>query len=125
DRDPAVRAAAATAIADRRDPDLDDALAGAAQRDPDLAVRDAAAAAHERLWPWGKQPRYAAGLSLLCPGCGQIYLHEDAEGAMQGVAAAALIATGFVLVRGPTISRDNAADSPKVPIGAELLLLGQ
>jgi membrane protease YdiL (CAAX protease family) len=125
DRDPAVRIAAANAIAERRDASLDDVLASAAERDPDLAVRHAAAAAHELLWPWGKQPRTAAGLSLLCPGCGQIYLHEDVEGWMQDIAAGGLVVGGYLLIRGHTVSLDSAADSPKVPIGAELLLLGQ
>src|SRR5258705_10212582 len=70
DRDPSVRVAAAQAIAERRDPDLDDVLKHAAMTDADPSVRAAASTAHEHLWPWGKQPRLAAGLSVICPGCG-------------------------------------------------------
>jgi membrane protease YdiL (CAAX protease family) len=125
DRDPGVRAAAAGAIAARRDPSLDPALEARADGDPDPAVRRAAAAAHARLWQWAKQPRNAAGLSVLCPGCGQLYLHEHLEGAMQAVAGVSLIAGGLALVNGHSFSLDGASDSARVPIGAGLLLAGQ
>ena len=126
DIDPAVRAAAAAAIAERRDPTLDDALEQSATRDPDPAVRDAAAAAHERLWPWLKQPRTAAGLSLLCPGCGQIYLRETGEGAAMLATTAALIGSGVVLLRDAgTVSLDGPSTSAKAPIGLLLATAGQ
>jgi membrane protease YdiL (CAAX protease family) len=126
DVDPGVRAAAAAAIAERRDPMLDPALEQSSARDPDPAVREAAHAAHERLWPWAKQPRTAAGLSLLCPGCGQIYLHEPGEGAGMLAVTAGLIASGALLVRGGgTVNLDGASTTTRAPIGFDLLLAGQ
>jgi membrane protease YdiL (CAAX protease family) len=113
------------AIADRHDPGLDHLLVAQSKADPDPAVRTAAAAAHARLWPWGKQPRIAAGLSLLCPGCGQEYLHEDAEGWAQGLASTALLVGGFALLWGHTASLDAPSDSARVPIGLALTLAGQ
>lgn len=126
DVDPGVRAAAVGAIAERRDPTLDDAVQASAAHDSDPAVRDAARVAHEKLWPWAKQPRTAAGLSLLCPGCGQLYLRETGEGAAMLGVTASLIASGAVLLRdsGP-ISLDGAATTAKAPIGLALVLAGQ
>ena len=126
DVDPHVRAAAAAAIAERRDPTLDAALEQSAARDPDPAVRDAAHAAHERLWPWSKQPRTAAGLSLLCPGCGQVYLREPGEGAAMLAVTAGLVASGVLLLRDAgTVSLDGASTSKKAPIGLDLAEAGQ
>ena len=125
DPDPTVRAAATGAIAERRDEGLDDVLVATRDSDPDPHVREAAAAAHAKLWPWGKQPRTAAGLSLLCPGCGQIYLHEYGDGIAKLVTTAALFGTGYALTVGHTVSLDTGSDSAKLPIGTELLLLGQ
>ena len=127
DIDPGVRAAAAAAIAERRDPSLDAALEASAARDPDPGVRDAAHAAHERLWPWSKRPGTAAGLSLLCPGCGQVYLREPGEGAGMLAATAGLIASGALLLRdsGGTVTLDGASTSAKAPIGLDLVLAGQ
>jgi membrane protease YdiL (CAAX protease family) len=126
DVDPGVRAAALGAIAERRDPTLDDALQASAEHDSDPAVRDAARAAHERLWPWSKQPRTAAGLSLLCPGCGQLYLHETGEGAAMLGVTAGLVASGAVLLHDAgSISLDGAARTRKAPIGLLLVEAGQ
>jgi membrane protease YdiL (CAAX protease family) len=125
DRDPSVRIAADNAIAERRDPNLDDVLRHAGDSDGDPGVRAAAIAAHARLWPWGKQPRLAAGFSVLCPGCGHIYLHENLEGVIKGVTAVGLVVGGTLLVSGHTVSLDNSSDSPKVPIGTGLALAGQ
>lgn len=126
DIDARVRAAAAAAIAERRDPTLDQALEESAVRDPDPGVRDAARAAHERLWPWSKQPRSAAGLSLLCPGCGQVYLHEPGEGAGMLAVTAGLIASGALLLHNAgTVTLDGASTSKSAPIGLDLVLAGQ
>jgi len=125
DGDPGVRIAATTAIADRRDPALDPMLEHAAASDADPAVRGAALTAHARLWPLGKDPRVAAGLSLVCPGCGQIYLHQRAEGAAELVATAALLGGGTLLAAGHPTNPDGTADSATVPIGTALALAGQ
>jgi membrane protease YdiL (CAAX protease family) len=126
DVDPSVRAAASGAIADRHDPHLDGVLEQAAARDPDPAVRAAAAAAHERLWPWQKQPRTAAGLSLLCPGCGQLYLRETTEGAALLGASAALVGSGIYLLRDAgSVSLDGASTTRSAPVGLWLATVGQ
>jgi membrane protease YdiL (CAAX protease family) len=123
---PGVRAAAASAIAERRDPNLDEALEQSSMRDPDPVVRDAAHAAHERLWPWSKQPRTAAGLSLLCPGCGQVYLREPGEGAAMLAVTAGLVASGVLLLRDAgTVSLDGASTTKAAPIGLDLAEAGQ
>jgi len=126
DIDPGVRAAAAAAIAERHDPTLDEALEQSAARDPDPRVRDAAHAAHEKLWPWAKQPRSAAGLSLLCPGCGQVYLHEPGKGAAMLAVTAGLVASGVLLLRDAgSVSLDGPSTSKKAPIGLDLATAGQ
>jgi membrane protease YdiL (CAAX protease family) len=126
DRDPGVRAAAAAAIAERHDPTLDQSLEQSAFRDPDPGVRAAAAAAHERLWPWSKQPRTAAGLSLLCPGCGQMYLHEGGEGAAMLATTALLIGGGAIALHDAgTVTLDGASSSRAAPIGLDLVEAGQ
>jgi membrane protease YdiL (CAAX protease family) len=125
DVDPRVRAAAANAIAERRDPSLDPALQASAASDPDPGVRAVAATAHEKLWAWGKSPRTALGLSLLCPGCGQIYLHETGEGVAMLGTTALLVGSGIALTLGHNVSLDGVSDSPRVPIGLELTIWGQ
>ena len=126
DVDPTVRAAATGAIADRHDPRLDPVLERAAALDPDPGVRAAAAAARERLWPWQKQPRTAAGLSLLCPGCGQIYLRETGEGVALLGTSAALIGSGIFLLRDAgSVSLDGASTTRSAPIGLWLATVGQ
>jgi membrane protease YdiL (CAAX protease family) len=125
DIDPSVRAHAADAIARRRDPRLEAALDQSAQGDPDPRVRAAAARARDRLWPWDKGPNAAAGWSLLCPGCGQLYLRNYATGAAQLAATAGLIAGGAALISGHTIGLDTASDSAAAPIGLQLAQAGQ
>src|SRR5687768_12995829 len=120
DVDPSVRASAAIAIDRRKDPDLDGALDAAAKRDPDASVRETAAAAHRRLWPWRKRPGRAAGLSLLCPGCGQLYLGDN-TGALNVAATAGMLVSAVTLARGHTIALDGSADSAQVPIAISLV----
>ncbi len=125
DVDPGVRIAAAHAIEERHDPALDSVLEAQSQIDPDPNVRAAAAAAHQRLWAWGKSPRTATGLSILCPGCGQIYLGETGDGAVKLAATASLVISGLALIDGQTASLGSAATSAKAPIGLVLSEAGQ
>src|SRR6266404_2159833 len=67
---PRVRAASARALGATRNPDYAEVLKYASQADADPGVRTAAAQAYEVLWPYGKRVKLAAGLSVLCPGCG-------------------------------------------------------
>ncbi len=124
DVDPAVRGRAAGAIALRRDPALGDALRHSAAADPDPGVRDASAAAYRKLRPWGKRPGIAAGLSLLCPGCGQLYLGER-EGAAYLGATVALAGTSVGLLLDQQISIDGTARSARVPLAIPLLIGAQ
>ncbi|MEJ7602189.1 MAG: CPBP family intramembrane glutamic endopeptidase [Kofleriaceae bacterium] len=125
DVDPGVRASAAQAIELRKDPSLDPVLERAAASDPDPAVRAAAAEAHRKLYPWRKRPGTAAGLSLLCPGCGQIYLGKRAEGVAQLGATAALLASTVLLLRGQELALDGTAGSRRVPLGILTASAGQ
>ena len=125
DTTPSVRGAAAAAIAARRDPDLDDLLTAAAATDPDQSVRAEAQAAHEKLYPWSKRPGTAAGLSLLCPGCGEIYLGNTGTGAAQIGVTAALIVSGFELVNGHTANLSGPVDSASTSVGFALIEAGQ
>jgi membrane protease YdiL (CAAX protease family) len=124
DVDPEVRADAARAIASRRDPSLEPALAVSASRDPDPVARSAAAAARQRLWAWRKRPGTAAGLSALCPGCGQLYLGDPA-GYLHLSATAALIGSSIALLANEEVALDGTARSAKVPIGLQLITAGQ
>lgn len=130
DVDPRVRGAAAGAIAERRDPGLSYALDQAAVADPDPSARASAARAHARLAPWRKRPGTAAGLSLLCPGCGQIYLGDAASGGkgsgpiMLGTTAA-LLGGAYYSLRGHEVSLDGSSDSKGVPAGLLLATTAQ
>ena len=117
DIDPSVRARASAAIEQRKDPDLDPILVQAAAVDPDPNVRAAAAEAHRKLFPWRKRTGTAAGLSLLCPGCGQLYLGNTAEGAAQLGVVAALLGSTVLLLRDQTLALDGTAASRRVPVG--------
>jgi membrane protease YdiL (CAAX protease family) len=125
DVDPAVRARAAAAIQHRRDTSLASAVEVAAARDPDPTVRTTALAAHRRLAAWSKRPGTAAGLSLLCPGCGQFYLGNSLEGAAVLGSAVALIGGAVALTSGHGISIDGTSDSAKVPIGIAMIFAAQ
>jgi membrane protease YdiL (CAAX protease family) len=97
DRDPAVRAGAARAFADTRNPLYQPALADAAAQDPDPQVRATAGRTAHQLWALGRRPRQAAGLSLICPGCGYFHLGEPGRAAAYLGTAAALVAAGIAL----------------------------
>jgi len=122
---PAVRGAAADAIATRRDPDLDPLLVTATETDPDPSVRAQAEAARAKLYPWSKHVGTAAGISIICPGCGEIYLGHTATGAAQIGATATLIASGFILINGHTANLSGPVDSASTAIGFNLLEAGQ
>jgi membrane protease YdiL (CAAX protease family) len=125
DQDPTVRAHAADAILRRHDTSLDYALEASAQRDPDPAVRAASSTAYKRLHAWRKSPGVAAGLSLLCPGCGHFYLGEAMDGLAYLLPSAALVGGGIVLISGEEVSLSGGSSSAKVPIGLALATTGQ
>jgi membrane protease YdiL (CAAX protease family) len=120
DIDPAVRAHAAGAIAARHDPSLEEHLELSAARDPDPNVRAAAAAAQEKLWPWRKRPGTAAGLALLCPGCGHFYLRQKGTGAAYLGTQLALIGGTVLLLQDQTVDLNGASSSARGPIGIQL-----
>jgi membrane protease YdiL (CAAX protease family) len=121
DADPSVREHAAGAIVRRHDTDLDYSLEMSAQRDPDPRVRAASAVAYTRLHAWKKRPGVAAALSVLCPGCGHLYL-GDSIGWAYLAGGAGLVGGGFALLAGEQVSLSGAAQSTDVPLG--LLLTG-
>jgi membrane protease YdiL (CAAX protease family) len=99
DLSPPVRAAAARAMASLGLAQFSDLLKTVSRRDPDPQVRQAAAQAYEELWPLEKRPRVAAGLSLLCPGCGHFYLRQPGKAALLLGSTGALLASGLELMR--------------------------
>jgi hypothetical protein len=99
DVDVRVRRSAALALGTARDPNVTDALAYTASADPDPVVRANATAARERVLPFGRRPKLAAGLSVLCPGCGYFYLRQPERAGIYLGAAAALLAGGLVAIR--------------------------
>lgn len=107
DRDPRVRWAAALALGASRDPGLAPILDHAARFDWDPAVRAAAAAARDAVAPFGKRPKLAAGLSLLCPGCGYFYLGQPRRAALYLIGAASLIAATVAVIEGSPVERDD------------------
>lgn len=131
DPDPTVRAAAARALGDTGNPELEAVLALAEKGDPDPEVRAAAAESRERLWPLGKQPRWAAGFSLLCPGCGHFYLRRPAKASGFLIGTASLFAGGLALLLDSTaVDDDNAPLGRRFgdasgPIGLQLAAAGQ
>ncbi len=125
DVDPRVRGAAAEAIAERRDPHLAPALERAATIDPDPQARSIAGRARGRLAVWRKRPGTAAGLSLLCPGCGHFYLGKHAQGAALLGTTATLLGGAAVSLSGHEVRLDGTADSAKVPVGVLLATTAQ
>lgn len=125
DVDPRVRGAAADAIAERRDPHLEPALQRAAAVDPDPQARSIADRARGRLAVWRKRPGTAAGLSLLCPGCGHFYLGKHAQGAALLGSTATLLGGAALSLRGQEIALDGGSDSAKVPAGLLLATTAQ
>jgi membrane protease YdiL (CAAX protease family) len=125
DVDPAVRAHAAAAIAERSDPSLLDVLDSSARADPDPAVRDAALRARDRLWRRSRDPHVAAAWSLLCPGCGQFYLHNATAAEAQLIATAGLLVGGQLLVGNDSVNVDHAAGSTGAAAGFAMASIGQ
>jgi membrane protease YdiL (CAAX protease family) len=125
DIDPAVRAHAAEAVAERRDPSFLDVLDSSARADPDSAVRGAALHARERLWRRSRDPHVAAAWSLLCPGCGQFYLHNATAAEAELVAAAGLVVGGQLLVGGDSVGVDHAAGRARAAVGFAMANIGQ
>jgi membrane protease YdiL (CAAX protease family) len=117
DVDPRVREAAAVALGSSGNADLIPTLEMAVAFDPDPAVRGAAAAAARSLAPLGRRPKFAAGLSLLCPGCGYFYLREPGRAVTYLGATAALIAAGLeVQRRSPTDGTGTHAQGRALPL---------
>ncbi|MBA2539007.1 MAG: CPBP family intramembrane metalloprotease [Deltaproteobacteria bacterium] len=93
--------------------------------DPDPQTRATAEAARGRLAVWRKRPGTAAGLSLLCPGCGHFYLGKTAQGGAYLGSTAALLGGALISLRGHEIRLDGTADSAKVPTGLLLATTAQ
>jgi membrane protease YdiL (CAAX protease family) len=125
DVDPAVRAHAAAAVAERSDPSFLDVLDSSARADPDPAVRQAAQRARDRLWRRSRDPHVAAAWSVLCPGCGQFYLHDSTAAEAQLVATAGLLAGGQLLVGNDSVNVDHAAGSTSAAVGFAMASVGQ
>jgi membrane protease YdiL (CAAX protease family) len=126
DVDARVRLAAAVAIGSTRNADLAPVVQAASDRDPDPAVRAAAATAHGALWPFGKSVRAAAGLALL-PGGGHFYLRRPHMGTGFLLSTAALAGAGIAMLSSggaPGDVSDPARDSDD-PIGELALVAAQ
>ena len=106
DVDPSVRTAAAAALGASHDAGVADALDYAARADSDADVRAAAAAAHAMVVPFGRRPKLAAGLSVLCPGCGHFYLRRP------GVALGFLASTAALIAAGVAVQNDTPFEDP-------------
>ena len=106
DIDPLVRIAAAAALGASHDAGVADALDYAARADSDAEVRAAAAAARDAVVPFGRRPKLAAGLSVLCPGCGHFYLRRP------GVALGFLASTAALIAAGVAVQNDTPFEDP-------------
>src|SRR6185295_19132121 len=95
DVDPRVRAAAAVQLGTSGNGDLVEKLDFAAHADWDPAARAAATTSSRAVAPFARRPRMAAGLSVLCPGCGYFYLGEPRRALAFLGSAAALIVAGI------------------------------
>jgi membrane protease YdiL (CAAX protease family) len=125
DREPSVRQAAARAFVGTRNPQYEPWLRQAAAVDPDPQVRGTAERTADVLWGLGRSPRQAAGLSLLCPGCGYFHLHQPGRAAAYLGTTAALVATGLLLARddGLSLSLGGDGEGPRMtPTRAPLAL---
>jgi membrane protease YdiL (CAAX protease family) len=122
DRDPGVRAAAARAFAATRNPFYRPSLAEAAQGDPDPQVRAAAGEAEQVLLAFGRRPRQAAGLSLLCPGCGYFHLGQPGRASAYLATTLALVAGGVALASGETLRLDSDQGPRMTPTSAPLAI---
>lgn len=97
DVDPAVRRAAAQALGTASDPAQLDPLREAERQDPDPEVRAYAGASRRAVAPFGKRVKLAAGLSVLCPGCGYIYLGRWEKTLAYVGGVAGLLGTGIAV----------------------------
>lgn len=129
DVDPRVRRAAALALGTMPSADLAPLLASSSKHDSDAQVRAAARESYERLWPLGKRPGVAAGLSVLCPGCGHIYLRRSGKGlAFLGATIALTVSGAALLLEDGGVHLGDPDDprlEPSDPIGLQLLMAGQ
>jgi membrane protease YdiL (CAAX protease family) len=107
DLDPRVRAAAAGALGASRDPDFEPALVWASAADADAGVRAAAAASRAAVAPFGKRPKLAAGLSVLCPGCGYFYLERPQRAVAFLGAGAGLLSAGLAVQAASPLDADG------------------
>jgi len=119
DYDPRVRAFAAAALGTSRDPTFLEALRYSASADADPYVRVAAAASAAALAPFGRRPKLAAGLSVICPGCGYFYLGKP-ERALAFLGTFAWLIAPIVIDASPLVlGRDAIVHSE----GRDTLLL--
>jgi membrane protease YdiL (CAAX protease family) len=110
DRDASVRVAAARAFALTGVPTYELVLRESAALDPDPRVRLAAEETAGTLWGLGRSPRQAAGLSLLCPGCGYFHLGQPGRAAAYLGSAVGLVASGLLLARKDGLSLGLGGD---------------
>jgi hypothetical protein len=117
DVDPRVRAWAATVLGGTRNADALPSLELAAGYDWDPGVRAAAAAARDALAPFARRPKLAAGLSVLCPGCGYFYLRRPERAAAFLGAGAALFGAAYAVVENtPADPFGNHPDGRALPL---------
>jgi membrane protease YdiL (CAAX protease family) len=108
DLDTRVRWSAAVALGASHDQDVEPVLAAAARMDPDPAVRSAAEVSRAAVAPFGYRPKLAAGLSVLCPGCGYFYLGEPGKAlGYLGAGAALLISAVAVANDAPVVVKGD------------------
>lgn len=125
DYDPRVRAVAAAALGTSGDPAYLEALRYAAGADADPNVRAAADASAAALAPFGKRPKLAAGLSVLCPGCGYFYLGQSGRAVSYLAGAAGLIAAGLVVIDNSPLELDGTRVVHSQGRGTPLLMAAQ
>jgi hypothetical protein len=123
DFDPRVRWSAALALGASRDPGVEGPLDYAARFDADPAVRAAAAQARAAVAPFDRRPKLAAGLSLLCPGCGYFYLHESGRAIAYLLGAVSLVAGGVAVIENSPV--DPSTGSRTDGRGTPLLMAAQ
>jgi membrane protease YdiL (CAAX protease family) len=114
DGDPHVRASAIRVLASTRDPALAPLFTGIAANDPDPQVRGIAADARTQVQTFSRRPRTAAGLSLICPGCGYFYLRQPGRAVAYLGATAALLGASVALLQGemPQLSGEGPRMRP-------------
>lgn len=116
DLDPRVRATAASALGESRDGGYLPLLEAASSYDYDPAVRVAARAAADAIFPFTRRPKVAAGLSVLCPGCGYFYLRQSGRAAAYLATTAALIAGTYAVVDNSPPDRSDLGTGRATPL---------